>query len=170
MNRSGRVLRAVLVGAALVSAVIVTRWTPPPEASTPAPQDQSSASSASVSPSSSTAPSSNASAPAEPWQKTARSFITRYNNTKAGRGAWLKRLRPVVSDDVYVGLGTVRLVNVPTGTVGTGEVLSHGEVGGTMRFPLRGGSIGGVDVTVSATDEGTLQVTRFVPFPAKGVS
>lgn len=39
-----------------------------------------------------------------------------------------------------------------------------------MRFPLRGGSIGGVDVTVSATDQGTLRVTDFAPVTDREVS
>lgn len=64
---------------------------------------------------------------------------------------------------MYEGLKSVQLENLPTGSFGAGEVISRAEVGGMVRFPLRGGSSGGVDVTVSVADEGTLRVTGFVP-------
>lgn len=173
MKGKGQVVRAVLVVLAVVAGVIVTRVMPDEHRGPPAPSSLPVAQSSSSSPVVVPPTSSPGVAKGEPtarWQKTARSFISRYDNTRGGRSAWLMRLRPVVSDDVYEGLKSVQLKNLPAGSFGAGEVVSRAEVGGTVRFPMRGGSIGGVDVTVSVADEGTLRVTGFVPASAKGVS
>lgn len=174
MRNKGQIVRAVIVVLAVIAAVLVTRVMPDehqgPSTSSSQPVAQSSSSSPVVAPATSSSGAANGESAAR-WQKIAQSFISRYDSTKEGQRAWLKRLRPVVSDDVYEGLKSVHLENLPTGSFGTGEVVSRAEVGGTVRFPLRGGSIGGVDVTVSVADEGTLRVTGFIPFSGQqGVS
>lgn len=169
MTRIGPLARLILVAVALVAAVVVTRCAPPSEGSSAATvEPATTSSSVPVEPTPTT--SQRNSSAVEPWEKTARSFANRYGNTKGGRSSWLKRLRPLVSDRVYASLKTIRLENLPTGSVGAGEVHSRAEVGGVMRFPLRGGSIAGIDVTVSATDQGTLRVTDFAPVTDREVS
>lgn len=166
MKGKGQVVRAVVVVLAVVAAVFVTRVVPDEHQGPSAPPLQPATESSSSSPVVASSTSSHGAAKGAStarWEKTAQSFVSRYDNTKGGRSAWLKRLRSVVSGDVYEGLRSVQLENLPTGSFGTGEVVSRAEVGGTVRFPLRGGSIGGVDVTVSVADEGTLSVTGFVP-------
>lgn len=173
MKGKGQIVRTVLVVLADVAAVIVTQVMPDEEQRLTTPSSQPVAQSLSSSPVVASSTSSHGAAKGAStarWEKTARSFISRYDNTKGGRSDWLKRLRPVVSDDVYEGLKSVQLENLPTGSFGAGEVVSRAEVGGTVRFPLRGGSIGGVDVTVSVADEGTLSVTGFVPVSGQEVS
>ena len=166
MKAKGRIVRVVFAVTALLAAVVVTRLLPPPSPVTSPPAPEATAASA---PATSTQPAATTSRERR-WQRVARSFISRYGNTKGGRSAWLQRMRPVVSDDVFSGLQTVRLQNLPTGTFRPGTVLAVGEVGGTMRFPLRGGSIGAIAVTVSVSDEGALRVTGFVPVSAQEVS
>lgn len=173
MKRKGQIVRAALVVLAVVAAVIVTRMMPDEEQGLATPPSQPVGQSSSSSPFVASSRSSHGAAKGASTarlEKTAQSFISRYDNTEGGRRAWLKRLRPVVSDDVYQGLKSVQLENLPTGSFGAGEVDSRAEVGGKMRFPLRGGSIGGVDVTVSVADEGTLRVTGFVPVSGREVS
>lgn len=173
MKSKGQIVRAVLVILAVAAALIVTRMMPDEHQGTSTPSSKPVAQSSSSSPVMASSTSSSGAVTGESaarWQKIAQSFISRYDNSKGGRGAWLKRLRPVVSDDVYEGLKSIHLENLPAGSFGAGEVVSRAEVGGTVRFPLRGGSIGGVDVTVSVADEGTLRVTGFVPVSGQGVS
>ena len=173
MKRKGQIVRAALVVLAVVAAVIVTRVVPDKEQGLTPPPSQPGWHPSSSSPVVASSRSSHGmtnGASTAPWEKTAQSFISRYGNTNGGRREWLKRLRPVVSHDVYEGLKSVQLENLPTGSFGAGEVASRAEVGGKMRFPLRGGSIGGVDVTVSVADEGTLRVTGFVPVSGQEVS
>lgn len=173
MKGKGQVVRAVLVVVAVVAAVIVTRVVPDEHQGPSAPSLQPVAQSSSSSPVVASSTSSHGAAKgasAPRWEKTAQSFIGRYDNIKGGRSAWLKRLRPVVSDDVYEGLRSVQLERLPTGSFAAGEVVSRAEVGGTVRFPLSGGSIGGVDVTVSVSDEGPMRVTGFVPVSGQEVS
>lgn len=166
MRSTGQVVRAVLVVVALVAAVVVIKVAPDPDRGVAIPPEPVAASPRTgVAPEEEQAasPSSGEASEEVRWERVARSFISRYDNTKGGRAAWLRRLRPVVSQDVYSGLQTVRLANLPSGTFAAGEVLWTAEVGGTMRFPLRGGPVRGLDVTVSVADEGTLRVTGFVP-------
>lgn len=173
MRGKGQLIRVVVVVVALVAAVVTVRLMPAPEKGESVSSSQpirATASPAAPSSSSSSTASDGRTASGAQWEKVARSFIHRYGTPKGGRTVWLKRLRPVVSHDVYDGLRTVRLANLPSGRFAEGEVLSRADVGGTMRFPLRGGSIGGVDVTVSVTDEGTLRVTGFIPVSQSEVS
>lgn len=165
----GRALRAVVIALAILAAIVAVRMQqgtdsqplPTPAAATvPSPTTSSAAW---------TTPADATSTDRGPesalWQKKARSFIRRYPNTRGGKTAWLTRLRPVVSDDLYSSLKTVRLANLPSGVFGPGEVQQTAEVGGVMRFPLRHGDVAAVDVTVSATDQGRLRVTGFEPIP-----
>lgn len=163
-------MKLACIVVAVIAAVIVTRLVSPPEQRTTVSSVRPAVATSS-SPSSTPATASQVTSDPtdEHWQAVARSFISRYGNEKGGRAAWLRRLRPVVSRNMWENLHTVRLVNLPTGTFDVGEVLSSAEVGGTMRFPLRGGEIGGADVTVSVTDEGSLRVTGFVPVPLQEV-
>ncbi|KRE37385.1 hypothetical protein ASG73_06800 [Janibacter sp. Soil728] len=157
-------MKAALIVAAMIAAVVVTRFIPQPEQrATVSYVRPAVAMSSTPASTRATRPPATSDATDAQWQSVARSFISRYGNQKGGRVAWLKRLRPVVSQAMWESLHTVRLANLPTGTFGVGEVLSSAEVGGTMRFPLRGGEIGGADVTVSVTDEGLLRVTGLVP-------
>lgn len=173
MRGKGQLIRAVVVVVAMVAAVAAVRVMPAPEkgesVSSSQPHRATAAAAEPSSSSTSTATDGRSDSGAQ-WEKVARSFIHRYGTTTGGRTEWLTRLRPVVSHDVYDGLRTVRLANLPSGRFVEGEVLSRAEVGGTVRFPLRGGSIGGVDVTVSVTDEGTLRVTGFIPVSQSEVS
>lgn len=172
MTSKGHVVRIVLIVVALMAAVLVVRVLPAPDrgsAPTMEPVVADSNSDTTSTPQQTASPSSTQSRDVH-WQRVARSFVSRYGNTKGGRAAWLQRLRPIVSRDVYAGLQTVRLENLPSGTFTTGEVLRTAEVGGAMRFPLRNGPVGGLDVTVSVTDEGTLRVTGFVPVRDGGVA
>lgn len=164
----GKALRAAVIALSILAAIVVVRMQPGTE-SRPLPT-----SSAATAPSPTTASSTRATPTAVTpltgqrresalWQKKARSFISRYPNTRGGKTAWLGRLRPVVSDDLYSSLKTVRLANLPSGVFGPGEVQQTAEVGGAMRFPLRHGDVAAVDVTVSATDQGRLRVTGFEP-------
>ena len=164
----GKALRAAVIGLSILAAIVVVRMQPGTE-SRPLPT-----ATAATAPSPTTTSSTRAT-PTEAttstdrrresalWQKKARSFISRYPNTRGGRKAWLGRLRPVVSADLYSSLKTVRLANLPSGSFGAGEVQQTAEVGGVMRFPLRHGDVAAVDVTVSATDQGRLRVTGFEP-------
>lgn len=164
----GKALRAAVIGLSILTAIVVVRIQPGTE-SRPLPT------AAAANAPSPTTSSSTWTTPADAttstdqrresalWQKKARSFISRYPNTRGGKTAWLGRLRTVVSDDLYRSLKTVRLANLPLGTFGPGEVQQTAEVGGVMRFPLRHGDVVAVDVTVSATDQGRLRVTGFEP-------
>lgn len=173
MRNKGQAVRILLIVVALIAAVLVVKVLPAPDrgsAPTLEPVVADSNSDTNSTPQQTASPSSSTPSRDVHWERVARSFVSRYGNTKGGRAAWLQRLRPVVSQDVYAGLQTVRLENLPSGTFTTGAVLRTAEVGGAMRFPLRNGPIGGLDVTVSVTDEGTLRVTRFVPVRDGGVA
>lgn len=164
MKGRGRLVKLAFIVGAVIAAVIVTRLVPAPEQRTTVSSVRPAvATSSTPSTTRATRPPATSHVADSQWQAVARSFISRYGNEKGGRAAWLKRLRPVVSQDMWETLHTVRLANLPTGTFGAGEALSSAEVGGTMRFPLRGGELGGADVTVSVTDDGLLRVTRIVP-------
>lgn len=170
MKARGRLMKLAFVVAAVIAAVIVTRLIPHPEQGTTVSSVRPAVAKSSTPSTTRATASPDTSHPSDAqWQAVARSFIGRYFNQKGGRAPWLKRLRPVVSQDLWENLHTVQLANLPTGTFDGGEVLSRAEVGGTMRFPLRGGEIGGADVTVSVTDEGSLRVTGFVPVPLQEV-
>ena len=164
----GKALRAAVISLSILAAIVVVRMQPGTE-SRPSPT-AAAATAPSPTTSSSTratpaeaAPSTDQRRGSALWQQKARSFISRYPNTRGGKTAWLGRLRPVVSDDLYTSLKTVRLANVPSGRFDPGEVQQTAEVGGVMRFPLRHGDVAAVDVTVSATDQGRLRVTGFEP-------
>lgn len=170
----GKALRAAVIALSILAAIVVVRMQPGTE-SRPLPTTAA-ATVPSPTTSSSTwttpadvTPSTDRRRDSALWQKKARSFISRYPNTRGGKTAWLTRLRPVVSDDLYSSLKTVRLANLPSGVFGPGEVQQTAEVGGVMRFPLRHGDVAGVDVTVSATDQGRLRVTGFEPIPGGSV-
>ncbi|WP_346007693.1 hypothetical protein [Janibacter terrae] len=167
MSKS-KALRAAVIALSILAAIVVVRMQPGTEsrplptaaaATPPSPTTSSSTRAAAGD----ATPSTDRRRGSSLWQKRARSFISRYPNTRGGKAAWLGRLRPVVSDDLYSSLKTVRLANIPSGTFGPGEVQQTAEVGGVMRFPLRHGDVAAVDVTVSATDQGRLRVTGFEP-------
>lgn len=164
----GKALRAAVIALSIVAAIVVVRLQPRTE-SRPLPTAAASTATGTTMSSSTRAtpagatPSTDRRRESALWQKKARSFISRYPNARGGKAAWLERLRPVVSDDLYSSLKTVRLANLPSGAFGPGEVQQTGEVGGVVRFPLRHGDVAAVDVTVSATDQGRLRVTGFEP-------
>ena len=124
---TGRVLRAVVVTLAILAAIVVVRMKPgtesrpvstPAAATAPSPTTSSTTRTTPVD----STPSTDRRRESAPWQKKARSFISRYPNTRGGKTAWLARLRPGGSEDLYGSLKTVRLANLPSGTFGPGEV------------------------------------------------
>lgn len=164
----GKALRATVIGLSILAAIAVVRMQPGPESRTLPTAAAATAPSPTTSRSTWTTPADatpnrDQRHESTPWEKKARSFISRYPNTRGGKAAWLGRLRPVVSADLYSSLKTVRLANLPSGSFGPGEVQQTAEVGGVVRFPLRHGDVAAVDVTVSATDQGRLRVTGFEP-------
>lgn len=159
----GRLVRAAVVLLAIVASIVVARLGPAAESQAKSPAiatASTSTSTASIADGETSAVGRRENAP---WQRTARSFISRYPNARGCKTAWLARLRPVVSQDLHRSLKTIRLANLPSDEFGQGQVLQTAEVGGVMRFPLRGGDVAAVDVTVSVSDHGRLRVTGFEP-------
>lgn len=165
----GKVVRALVVVLAILLAVVAVRLRPDPEArsATSSPPATSSSSTSTSAPAAT--PSADTRREGPSWQRTARSFMRRYQDARGGKAAWLSRLRPVVSEDLHTSLKTVRLDNLPSGTRGSGQVQQTAEVGGVMRFPLHGGEGAAVDVTVSASNEGQLRVTGLRPVTDEGM-
>ncbi|MEN3121228.1 hypothetical protein [Janibacter sp. LM] len=160
---TGKVVRAVIATVAIIAAIVVVRLRPAAETRPTSPVTVTASSSAPTTSIPEGALQADGRRGDEPWQRTARSFINRYPNTQGGKSAWLARLRPVVSDDLHRSLQTVHLANIPSGTFEPGQVQQTAEVGGVMRFPLRGGDVAAVDVSVSTSDQGRLRVTGFEP-------
>lgn len=166
---TGKVVRAVVVAVAIIAAIVVVRLRSAVESRPTSPVIVTASSSASTASVPDDALQADGRREEELWQRTARSFISRYPNTRGGKSAWLARLRPVVSDNLHRSLKTVRLANLSSGTFGPGEVQRTAEVGGVMRFPIRGGDVAAVDVSVSASDQGRLRVTGFEPVTDESV-
>lgn len=166
----GTVIRVLVIVVVLIAALALVRRIPDPETtasptstpsaatSTPVPSTTASAPVVSPSPAPTTSPTVAA------WHKTATAFVTAYSTTAGGQAAWLARLRPLVSAEVYRGFTYTDVSNLPGGTPRAGRVLTEDTyAGGTMRFPLAGSSVWGIDVSVSLGSDGREVVTRVMP-------
>lgn len=169
----GAVVRVVVIALALVASVALLRRVPEPERSPDSAGPSVSARLSPTTPSSPTAatlpPKAVSAGPVDAWHTTARTFVTAYGTTAGGHKAWLARLRPLVSADVYRGFQQTDLANLPGGRPGPGRVVVEDEfAGGTMRIPLSGGRVWGVDVTVAVAADGREVVTKVLPVESAG--
>lgn len=168
----GGVIRVLVITLTLVATVALLRRVPEPEKSpTSAMPTASTSLPASGSPTGTAPPTREATPSPSPenWQRTAQTFVTAYGTTTGGQKAWLARLQPLVSADVYSGFTQTDLANLPGGTPGAGRVVVSDEYsGGTMRVPLTGGAVWGVDVTVAVAADGREVVTRVAPVESAG--
>lgn len=174
----GSLVRVVVIALALVASVALLRRVPEPERGPVAASSSASPSTVATSrtgpgspaPSGSLPPQAvSATPPGEAWHATARAFVTAYGTTTGGHRAWLARLQPLVSAEVYRGLQQTDLGRLPGGRPGPGRVVVADEfAGGTMRVPLTGGAVWGVDVTVAVAADGREVVTKVLPVGSAG--
>lgn len=169
-RRRGSLIRVIVVVLVLVGALALVRRVPDPETTaspapsrsvvTTTPTPSTARSTSVVTPSARPTPSPSVVA----WHKTATAFAAAYSTTTGGQAAWLARLRPLVSAEVYRGFTYTDVSNLPGGTPRAGRVLTEDTyAGGTMRFPLAGSSVWGIDVSVSVGSDGREVVTRVMP-------
>ncbi|MGK3708805.1 hypothetical protein [Arthrobacter sp. IK3] len=66
------------------------------------------------------------------WKETADAFSAAWANPEGGKDAWLKRLRPYVTDSLYKSFGYTDISRVPSDTFRSTSPLEEG--GGNMSF------------------------------------
>ncbi|MGL5862870.1 MAG: hypothetical protein ACRCY9_16605 [Phycicoccus sp.] len=169
-RRTPGILRVVVILAVLLIAVSVTRQfgddTKPPGAG---PAAQGSRPTPTVTATGAPSTSRTSPAPTEArelssrWEPVADAFIRAYTAKAPTPAAWLARLRPLVSSEVYAGFRYTDPGRLPGGTPGPGRAVVVDDVAGTMRYPLNGGTVWGVDVTVGYGSAATPVVTRVLP-------
>lgn len=66
------------------------------------------------------------------WQPVADGFAAAWANPEGGKDAWLKRLRPYVTDSLYRSFGYTDISNIPDDEYLSSSPMEEG--GGTMSF------------------------------------
>ncbi|MCC3292824.1 hypothetical protein [Arthrobacter sp. zg-Y1110] len=66
------------------------------------------------------------------WRVNADAFSEAWANPEGGKEAWLKRLRPYVTDELYKSFGYTDIRNIPSDTLRSNSPMEEG--GGTLSF------------------------------------
>lgn len=67
----------------------------------------------------------NQSVTVQNWRTYAEKFATAYGNTAGGKAAWLARLRPLVTDDLYAGFKLTDISRVETLTFSSVNTMTE---------------------------------------------
>ncbi|MEH0110613.1 hypothetical protein V6N00_12955 [Tersicoccus sp. MR15.9] len=99
------------------------------------------------------------------YETAAMAFATAWADPSVGKAAWLARLRPMVTDEVYQGLTASDIRNVPAAVpTNAGNIEKNTPVNVSKRFAwVRFNGGGEIGLAMLAQPDGSWRITTFGP-------